>query len=241
MGSLGGQVQRHTLHYGYTLIENGTPVAYGSDPEDYQMDVLVAKAVDFIETTPSTTPFFLYFAPQSPHGPLVPAPRHRNAFRGIPDFRTPAVNEADVSDKPACIRALPLRSESQMDRLDDHRRKQMELLLAVDEGVEVVLDALEAEGFLEETIVVYMTDNGFAFGEYRWNYKKCAYTACTRSPMFFRCRVPGPARRDVSCPTWTWPAPSRPTRARSRTSPRTAAASSRSSPARPRPRGARPY
>jgi N-acetylglucosamine-6-sulfatase len=178
-----------TLHYGYTLIENGTPVTYGSDPEDYQMDVMAAKAVDFIETTPATQPFFLYFAPQSPHGPLVAAPRHRDAFRGIADLRTPAVNETDVSDKPAWIRALPLRSESQMDRLDDDRRKQMELLLAVDEGVEAVLDALEAEGFLEETIVVFMTDNGFAFGEHRWSGKRCAYAACTRSPLFVR--VPG--------------------------------------------------
>jgi len=46
-------------------------------------------------------PFFLYFAPKAPHAPATPAPRHAGSFSGIPPWRPPNYNEADVTDKPA--------------------------------------------------------------------------------------------------------------------------------------------
>jgi arylsulfatase A-like enzyme len=182
----------NTKYYDYTLIENGTPVFYGTGEANYQTDVLRDKAVDFIQDAPSDEPFFLMWTPQAPHGPFTPALRHRNAFKGIPDYRTPAVNEADVSDKPAWVQALPLRTPKEMDRLDNYRRKQMELLLSVDEAIEAILDAIDAGGHADDTVVIVMTDNGFAFGEHRWSYKKCVYEACTRTPFYVR--FPGATR-----------------------------------------------
>ena len=67
--------------FNYTLNDNGTLVAYGSDPEDYLQDVLSAKAQNFItRTVASGEPFFVYFSTFSPHTPSTPAPRHSDSL-----------------------------------------------------------------------------------------------------------------------------------------------------------------
>lgn len=178
-----------TKYFDYTLVEDGVPVTYGSAPEDYQTDVLGQKAAAFVRSTPAHRQLFLMFTPQSPHEPRTPAPRHEGLYEGLAPVRTPAVNEEDVSDKPAWVRDLPLRSEDWLERLDRGRQRSFEALASVDEAVEGILVALEETGRLERTIVVVMSDNGFAFGEHRWRYKLCAYTACTQTPLLVR--VPG--------------------------------------------------
>jgi N-acetylglucosamine-6-sulfatase len=88
----------------YELNENGRLVPYGSAPGDYSTDVLSAKATEFIErTTTADQPFFLYLAPYAPHAPRLPAPRHADTFADVQVPRSPAFNEADVSDKPGWV------------------------------------------------------------------------------------------------------------------------------------------
>ena len=48
-------------HYDFSLNENHTSVSYARAREDYSTDVLYGKAIDFLETTPTSEPFLLYF------------------------------------------------------------------------------------------------------------------------------------------------------------------------------------
>jgi N-acetylglucosamine-6-sulfatase len=105
----------------------------------------------------------------------------------------PEINEADVSDKPAWVRDLPLRGERWLERPDRGRRRSFETLASVDEAVESILTALEETGRLDNTVVMFLSDNGFAFAEHRWRYKLCAYAACTRTPLVVH--VPGAEQR----------------------------------------------
>jgi len=68
-------------------------------------------------------------------------------------------------------------------------RRSFETLLSVDDLVVAVINALQVRGALENTVVVFMTDNGFSFGEHRWVGKTCAYEECIRTP--FLVRYPG--------------------------------------------------
>jgi len=183
-------------YYRYTMNENGTTRTYGSGDGDYQTDVLTSKAVDFIESTPPVRPFFLTVAYRAPHrgatqGTAIPAPRHDGAYEGESYELPPNFNEANVGDKPRWVRNLPLRNDSSQMRAF---RREAEAMLAVDESIEAMINALSARRELANTVIVFMTDNGFARGEHRWVTKQCPYQACVSTPLLVR--YPGAEDRD---------------------------------------------
>jgi N-acetylglucosamine-6-sulfatase len=68
-------------------------------------------------------------------------------------------------------------------QFDDFYKRYSETLLSVDESIGTVLEYLESEGLLENTIVIYMGDNGFSFGEHGLIDKRQAYEESMRVPM----------------------------------------------------------
>ena len=59
--------------------------------------------------------------------------------------------------------------------------------MSVDESVGRVLDYLGSEKLLDSTLVIYMGDNGFAFGEHGLIDKRTAYEESMRVPMVMQC------------------------------------------------------
>lgn len=148
------------------------------------VDAHTARAVDFIESAGSG-PFFLYLAYMAPHMPAVPPARYANADAYVPPD-SPNYLEADVSDKPLFIRQLGMPGASTIamwraERLDAQRE-----LLAVDDGVQSIMDALQAAGVLDNTLVVFLSDQGFSWLNHRWDYKHCSYDECARFPLLIR-------------------------------------------------------
>ncbi len=175
----------------YGLSVDGTLTHYGTAAADYSTDVLARYADTFIRTADPDAPLFLDFTPYGPHEPAEAAPRHANAFSTLAPFRPPNFNEADVSDKPAYIRAIPSLSSSQIAREDLIRRKQYRTLLAVDDAVKTIVDALTATGRMSNTLFVFMSDNGFLYGEHRWGTtgsmnKQVPYEESIRLPYIVR-------------------------------------------------------
>lgn len=175
-----------SLYGDYTIIQQGVPVRYGTAEEDYSTDVFRGAAVEFIREAPLEQPFFLWFAPTAPHPPVVVAPRHEGRYSAMPVSPRPSVGEADVSDKPAWVRALPGLGAAERAGLRDQHRRSFEALIAVDEAVRAILETLEARGDLDNTLIVYVSDNGFAFGEHRWVKKTCPYEECGHVPFLIR-------------------------------------------------------
>ncbi len=175
-----------SLYYDYSLVQQGIPVAYGDAPEDYATDVLAGKAVEFLRSAPLDRPFLLWFAPTAPHPPWIPAPRHEGVDASIPVEVPPSVGEADVSDKPAWVRALPTLGRPARAGLVEAHRRSFEALLAVDDAVRTIVDALRERGDLDRTVIVFVSDNGYSFGEHRWVRKTCPYEECTHVPFLVR-------------------------------------------------------
>jgi arylsulfatase A-like enzyme len=190
-------------YYDYTLNDNGTLVRYGTDRADYKQDVLTGKAVDFVDRrAPKDQPFFLWLTYPAPHvgGPEPspqppsncqnapkPAPRHAHAFDAQPLPKPPNFNEANVSDKPAAIRSRPPLSATQIATIQRKYRCELESMLSVDEGVKKVLEALEANGELNDTLIIYTSDNGFFHGEHRiLDGKRNIYEESIRVPLLMR-------------------------------------------------------
>jgi arylsulfatase A-like enzyme len=66
---------------------------------------------------------------------------------------------------------------------NDFYHLYLETLLAVDESVQQVLGWVEKNGLKENTMVVYMGDNGFLFGEHGLIDKRNAYEESMRVPL----------------------------------------------------------
>ncbi|MGH2793424.1 MAG: sulfatase-like hydrolase/transferase, partial [Actinomycetota bacterium] len=170
-------------HYDYNMNDNGTTVHYGTAESDYHTDVVARRAEAFIEAS-AGQPFFLYAAPIAPHPPLVPPVRYQKTR--VTTTRPPNFNEADVSDKPAWIKNTPLLTTQQAAGEDANRAKQYRMVMAVDDLVRTVRQALVDTSQLENTVIMFLTDNGVLFGEHRRNGKSCVYEECVRTPLFMR-------------------------------------------------------
>jgi N-acetylglucosamine-6-sulfatase len=177
------------LYFDYDITDGVSLLHFGSEPEDYATDVLAAQAVRFIRETKA--PFFLYFAPKAPHITNVdesrfsvdPAPRHVDRFAGLGAHRTPNTNELDMRDKPRWLRgraAVPAAGLAEM------REEQLESLVAVDDAVAGMLAALRRAGKLAETLIVFTSDNGQAWGAHRWTQKTVPYEESLRVPLVVR-------------------------------------------------------
>jgi N-acetylglucosamine-6-sulfatase len=182
-------------YYRYRLNENGHLVTY-SGPGNYETDVLDRKAVDFIRRrAPSPTPFFLNVAPNAPHDsvlgatgpcsrtgkpvPPQPAPRHVGLFKNQPLPRPPSF------DKPTFRAGQPLTAAA-IARLTFDYHCRLESLLAVDEAVRDILVALRETGELDNTLVIYTSDNGFLLGQHRIRGKVAPYEESIRVPLVMR-------------------------------------------------------
>ncbi len=174
--------------YRYRVNHNSHIRRFGSEPEDYQTDVLSQQATDFIrQQQRSRSPFFLFLAPTAPHVPTVAAPRHQGTLAALRAPRSPAFNESDVTDKPLWLRRLPPLSDSDVVRIDKVYREQAEMLLAVDEMVGAILKTLQATGDLENTYLIFTTDHGLHMGEHRLGTtKRTPYAASAQLPLVIR-------------------------------------------------------
>jgi arylsulfatase A-like enzyme len=173
-------------YFDYTLSVDGVQVSYGSQEADYSTDVLAAEADSFIRTAPAHQPLFLMFDPKAPHEPAIPAPRHVGEFGDLPPGRPPSFNEINIRDKPTHIQALPRLKESEVADLDLFRQDQYRTLLAVDDAVLGIVDALKDTHRLDSTMIVFLSDNGRMHGEHRLTSKRSPYEESIRVPIVVR-------------------------------------------------------
>jgi N-acetylglucosamine-6-sulfatase len=175
-------------YYNYTLNENGRHVFYGNKPEDYLTDTIARHTVAAVRRAATLDrPFFFYVAPYAPHGPATAAPRHANLFLDTPFTPPPSFDEADVSDKPSLVRDLPRLSADQIAWIENMYRSRLRSLQAMDDMVESIVTALEETQQLDNTYVIYTSDNGWHMGEHRmWFGKTTAYEEDIRVPFVMR-------------------------------------------------------
>jgi N-acetylglucosamine-6-sulfatase len=151
--------------------------------DTYASHDLEVRASDFITTTPPSEPLFLLLAPYVPHRPTIPEPAYATAFDALPRYRNRAVNEANVADKPRWIRELPELSREELRSFDEIRQRQHETLLSTDDLVDTVMTSLQQAGRLDDTLVVFMSDNAFLWNEHRVWGKGAPYDGVVRVPL----------------------------------------------------------
>jgi N-acetylglucosamine-6-sulfatase len=150
-------------------------------------------AARFLEqAAEQSDPFMLMLPFFAPHLPAIPAPGDENLHLDLPAHRPPNFGEADMADKPASISALPSLTSGQIDKIDAARIGQIQTLNAVDIAVDDLLTMLDDLGTLDNTMVMFLSDNGYFWGEHRLSAKRYAYEESIRVPFGIRypARIP---------------------------------------------------
>jgi len=169
--------------------------------QGYMTDLLTQYAVDYVKQA-RDKPFCLYLSHKAVHGDFIPAQRHEGLLADF-DHPEPANYRDDYAGKPEWQRIMRLRGgrlikpapdpipakleikpwrdeQSRLKRRLDYYRT----LAAVDEGVGRVLDALQETGRLDNTLVIFTSDNGFFHGEHNGlTDKRLAYEESIRIPL----------------------------------------------------------
>lgn len=186
-------------HYDkYVINENGTPKRY----EEYQTDYMERRLGEILGAPDITSrPWFLWASFLAPHGgtpeeaddprtikqdisaadtPAV-SEKYRDSISGNDALASKSFNESDLSDKPRFMQSLPMQDREDMIEVVAQRR---ESLKSVDDAVISTLGTLQRTGQLKNTIVIFISDNGFLTGEHRWNHKILGYEESIRVPLF---------------------------------------------------------
>ncbi|KAI0883263.1 Arylsulphatase [Annulohypoxylon maeteangense] len=197
---------------------NSTFQRNGEEPRSYEghysTDVLAGKAYGLLdEAVEARKPFFLVAAPIAPHanvamklhsGPRdpdnlpfeftepIPADRHKHLFPNEKVPRTANFNP-DQSSGANWITTLPQQNGTNVAYNDHFYRQRLRSLQAVDELVDGLISRLEDYGILEDTYIVYSSDNGYHIGQHRLQPgKSCGYETDVNVPLIVR--GPGVAR-----------------------------------------------
>ncbi len=180
--------------YGYTMANTGgAPTVAGSEPHEYQTDMVTELAVDFIETK-DVRPFFLSLNPTAPHAEgcldgtpdIRTAPRYEGLTTTVALPTQASYNEDDVTDKPAWIQATAPLLPGKLAQHTNFFNAKIAAMRPVDDMVGRVFAALKAQNKLTNTVVMFISDNGYQYGTHRLKGKQDFYEESTRVPMVVR-------------------------------------------------------
>jgi arylsulfatase A-like enzyme len=189
---------------GQIVTVNGKDMAL----DGYSTDQYTQWAVDYIkgDNRAADKPWYLWLCYGAVHGPTTPAKRHKGHYAGQP-VDVPADIFGPRPDKPAYLQKTqawkpdpdgnPVKGKSgkakkNKNNFDDDKpgkslaawvQQGNECVMAIDEGVGKILAALKDSGQLDNTLIVYTTDQGFAHGEHGLDSKIAAYDAAIASPL----------------------------------------------------------
>ena len=163
----------------------------------YTTDILADQALEWLKTRTDEDPFLLYLSFKAVHYPFQPAPRHHGRYedKAIDYPMTMANTESNYQTQSNWIRerrygihGIDHMETGPLDKdpvpsFDDLYHRYCETVHGLDENIGRVLDYLDSSKLMENTIVVYLGDNGFALGEHGFYDKRDAFEESIRIPM----------------------------------------------------------
>ncbi|HPQ14791.1 MAG TPA: sulfatase [Bryobacteraceae bacterium] len=180
----------------YLPSKNGLNVNGKRVPQKgYITDELTDYALQWLDQQKKGRPYCLYLSHKAVHAEFIPADRHKGKFANK-QFKYPATMAATgeyAQGRPMWVQnqrnswhGVEYPYHSNLD-IAEYYKRYAETLCAVDDSLGRIFDALQARGELDSTLVIYMGDNGFAFGEHGLIDKRTAYEESMRVPLLARC------------------------------------------------------
>lgn len=150
----------------------------GIDAGSMDATYFVNRAIRFVKDDPAR-PFALVVSFYEPHAPFHFPEEYRGRFRPE-QFPAPAVTRRDLDERPAVFRGLSPDDEKGI------RAAYYTSISFVDEQIGRLVRALDEQGLARDTVVVFLSDNGYMLGQHARFEKHCFYEPSVRVPLLFR-------------------------------------------------------
>jgi N-acetylglucosamine-6-sulfatase len=184
------------VYYNPTLNINGKRTTYTDST--YITDLLTQHALGWLKNRDKSKPFFMYLSHKAVHAPMQPAKRHLGLYKNL-KYTLPATYYQTMNDDykklgwPEWVKQQRYSWHGVDYLYHTHQpieelvQSYCETLLAVDESVGEVMEYLKKEGLDKNTLIIYMGDNGFSFGEHGLIDKRHFYEESVKVPFLAYC------------------------------------------------------
>ncbi|TDE11444.1 sulfatase [Jiangella asiatica] len=163
-------------------------------PEDLHSDNFVGRLAElWLERYTGDEPFFLQVGFPGPHPPYDPTPEYLAMYDGR-DVELPHMTPTDLASQPAALKELRqdhlgidhdgivhLENPSP-EQLARQRRHYLANVTMIDHQLGLLVDALEARGVLDNTVIVFTSDHGDCLNDHGHSQKWTMYDPSVRVP-----------------------------------------------------------
>lgn len=181
------------VYYNPNLNINGTQVQYKDST--YITDLLAEHAIDWLDKKrDKSKPFFLYLSHKAVHSPLAPAKRHKGMY-AHQKYTLPSTYYQTMNDDYKALKWPEWVKQQRYSwhgvdflyhthqNIEEIVQTYCETLKAVDESIENVIKYLKDNGLEQNTMMIYMGDNGFSWGEHGLIDKRHFYEESVKVPF----------------------------------------------------------
>jgi len=170
----------------------------------HSSELLADAGVRFVSEAPKDKPWFMYVSTLAPHDPRTMPEKFRRMYDPeqieLPPNFMPVhpFDNGHLGVRDEMLAGFP-RTESEVRR---HIAEYYGIITHMDHELGRILDALEASGEMDNTLIVFAGDNGLAVGQHGLVGKQSLYEHSVRVPMIMAGPgVPAGQQRDALCYT----------------------------------------
>lgn len=154
--------------------------------EQFSTDLFTAPALDFIEQYDQDVPFFLYVSFTAPHDPRTPLPEYdamypRDRIDLPPNFLAdhPFDNGNIYDLRDELLAPWPRTEETIRKHIGDYYG----MITHMDDAIGRMIEALDAKGILEDTLIIHTGDHGLGVGQHGLLGKQNMYEHSIKTPL----------------------------------------------------------
>ncbi len=160
-------------------------------------DLMTDQSLEFIARCKADQPFCLSISYKAPHAQdpdprqYLFAPRYKDLYKDVTIPLPPTATDADFQAQPDFLRTSEARKRWEIRFATPQSYQEMikgyyRLITQVDDSVGQIMTALRKAGLDENTVVIFMGDNGYYFGEHGLADKWFGHEESIRIPLIIR-------------------------------------------------------
>lgn len=178
----------NSKYFNYTLNANGNIEHHGNEEKDYYTNIIRKQTKDFISKQNKEKPFMAIVSTPNCHAPFTPEEKYKDTLKNFTVPRSKNFNQGTKTGKHWLMTMNPQKlSEATIARIDEYYHRRLETLLTVDDLVEDLVLQLEEQDLLDDTFIIFTSDNGYHLGNWAmpWD-KRLPYETDIKVPLIIR-------------------------------------------------------
>lgn len=140
----------------------------------HQTDILFDQAAQFAVQKPEQ-PFMMWLSPFAPHAPFNPTLRRKGKYDG-----------KGIWMKDNIEFGVGYMVPTRVNQMTGVYERNCEMVEDIDEGVGKIFQTLDKSGQLDNTIIIFTSDNGVMFGEHGFGWKRHPWQESVKVPLLIR-------------------------------------------------------